>query len=71
MKIFKCSKCKEEINVRILGNENKNYLIKDGTLFCSEHCAKVYEKYLPNNVNELCRKPFKKYNNKNKRSYYE
>ncbi len=61
MKIFTCTKCKIEINVRVLEKEKLNYIIKDGNLFCSEHCSKVYNKYLPNNVNELSRKSIKKY----------
>ena len=61
MKVFICAKCKTEINVRVLEKEDKNYVIKDGNLFCSNHCSKVFNKYLPNNVNELSRKNIKKY----------
>lgn len=65
MKKFVCARCNEEINVRVLEKEKQNYIIKDGYLFCSTYCVRVFS---PNEINsnkDLARKPIKKYN-KNK-----
>lgn len=57
-KVFICTRCKKELNMRVLHDENEkpNYLIKDGNLFCDTYCARVYRSYVANNKNNKNKK---------------